>query len=1141
MSVDLTRQLRKISPLGQDIYSNSYDVGTLESMGAQLGYSYAPIIDAVKNYNTFGSMEMDMDYSPLQDMEGYEDHFDSLVYAKNQDHMSVLKDQIDKNQERREILSNSTFVQGLVGGLVDPINLVALPFGGPTVGLGKSLVRGALAAGTTQAGLEAIRYPVDPLATVGESAINIGATTVFGAMMGTAISVPLTRRAAALRKHMESHEEFLKEAGLSPDVQYLTADDLANKLKREDRSLGAIPDKDLESNINLLDKEASNIDARLNELDGKRKTKKVKAEIENLSEARAKTQKEIDNIRYERGLRSTEDSDIDFDNPYDLDPNIFINSPFFKFVTTPFKRVLQSKIDNIGKKAMVMLGNDSGLALVANRIGASLGKSVYQQAKVMEAEWVQYNRQMLKLWGDGIGQQPTMILGLNVTDVVQKGSKLKSKVTGNDTSRTYGDFLKEASYKRVHGIKGSNNLEKQTIKLMDDFYKGFEERLMEIGLLGSLKKLQDRNGTLKGRLIFLEAKKNPNLYEQKKIDSIKAEMAENEMSIESMSDQNFMPSNEDVFMPRYFNIAKITKDRENFEKILRNWFRENPYIYVREGGKYVKKDLSKNPEKIKDRAKEATDKILGIQDLADPESITYGYGKSKHLRHRELDIPNKLIYDYIVQDPLVVMKMYAHKTSGVYQFHKRFGAGISEVLDDLEMKMTQKGNTQDEINLFRRDFKGMYDRIVGSPITDISRIDNKMANWMKEAAYLNYLGASGFSAIPDFARIIMEHELGDVLKATTAILDQDSMTVKLTNIERDLIGEGIELEIGSSHLRTTEHLSNNPFSNSWWDSARNAYSIANLLGPMTAIAKRLDGIVRGHTLLEMAVRVSNGLASNQDTTYLARYGIDIQTAKRISKQPFEKGDKGLLLPNTTKWEDQDLAETFRTAMQSGILNTVMMGTPADRPLISDGVVYVKHSIAKVFGYEEDPIVKGFSKVESGLLGMPFQFMSYSFAAMNKVTGAYSQGQIKNRMAGVFAAIGLGYLSVQIKTPQFAWEEMSWSDRFTRAFDQSGLLSLYSDLMYTSIGTSMALGHGNYMDGLVSAKFPQQENTFDAITGVLGAGASITADLTINPAVDFINGDYGEGTKTFLRSLPFARLWFWKDEMNSFSLGLSRSF
>jgi len=145
------------------------------------------------------------------------------------------------------------------------------------------------------------------------------------------------------------------------------------------------------------------------------------------------------------------------------------------------------------------------------------------------------------------------------------------------------------------------------------------------------------------------------------------------------------------------------------------------------------------------------------------------------------------------------------------------------------------------------------------------------------------------------------------------------------------------------------------------------------------------------------------------------------------------------------------------------------------------------------------------------------------------------------MSGVFAAMGLGYLAVKIKTPDFAWEDMDTSDKFTRAFDQSGLLALYSDLMYTSISTSMALGHGNYMEGLVSAKFPQDPDAIAAFTGIMGAGPSITTDLTINPAIDFLNGDYGEGAKDFIRNLPFARLWLWKDEMNSFSLGLSRSF
>jgi hypothetical protein len=64
---------------------------------------------------------------------------------------------------------------------------------------------------------------------------------------------------------------------------------------------------------------------------------------------------------------------------------------------------------------------------------------------------------------------------------------------------------------------------------------------------------------------------------------------------------------------------------------------------------------------------------------------------------------------------------------------------------------------------------------------------------------------------------------------------------------------------------------------------------------------------------------------------------------------------------------------------------------------------------------------------------------------------------------------------------------------------------------------------------------------DAVTGVLGAGPSIATDLTINPAIDFINGDYGEGMKTFLRNLPFMRLWFWKDDMNEMTRGISRAF
>jgi hypothetical protein len=163
------------------------------------------------------------------------------------------------------------------------------------------------------------------------------------------------------------------------------------------------------------------------------------------------------------------------------------------------------------------------------------------------------------------------------------------------------------------------------------------------------------------------------------------------------------------------------------------------------------------------------------------------------------------------------------------------------------------------------------------------------------------------------------------------------------------------------------------------------------------------------------------------------------------------------------------------------------------------------------------------------------------AANNKVTAAYTQGQIKNPMIGAFAAMGLGYLAVQIKTPDWAWEQMEWSDRFARSFDQSGLLALYSDLLYSSINTSMALGYDNYMEGIISPKFPQEEDYVDAATGLLGAGPSIAVDLTVNPMASFINGEAGEGMKTFIRNLPFMRVWLWKDQMNAMTRGLEDLF
>ena len=1282
MAVDIRSTLGPIGP--------SFPLSTEESpeffevVKAQLGYSYQPVIDALSN-SRFLDIEFDPEYDPRPDMVGYEDYFDTLVHAKNAEHMSVLKDQLDKNAERRQTMADAGFWTNVGAGFLDPVNLIALPFGGPSVGILRSAGRGAVAAGATQAGLETLRAPFDPMGTTSEVAVNIGATTVFGGLINGAVSIPMSRRADAFRRTEQSHKEFMEAAGVSEDVSRLLPDDVLNKLPRDERAFAAATDDDIRVAIEAEEGNIFGAEARLKELNELDQSRMSVEEMESISNETAsllaninKSEATISANKHERALRSIEDAAGVADN-YDIAPNIFVDSPFFKAVSTPMKRGLNSKVVNSAKSALLKLGHDSGLTLSMNKFGRSIGPSVYQKSVIMEGEWVQANSALTDIWSKTLGfeQGARRPLGINVADIVERGSKIR---TGED--RTYGTWLREVGRKRINGLEPSDEMEGQAIEIMNKFYKRWEDRLEEVGLLGSRKNLEETIKRQEYRLnevtqkldnwekLMREGKlknlKRPasdirDMYEAK-ILRLNDAIEENRMSIESLADQTIRPANEDVFMPRYWDTNKIRKNRAELEKIIADWYKSNPVIYKKEGGKFRRVELDPSDEATAARAKETVDGILGLKDTLHPENIAYGFGKSKHLRHRELDIPNRLVYDFIVQDPIAIMKAYTHRTAGVYQFKKMFGnRSIADVLDDLKEEMILAGNSQKEINAFRRDFAHMYDRIVGSPVHNFDRIDFKAAQMVKDLAYMNYLGSAGFSAISDFSRIIMEHEMGDILKGLTSVLERDKM--KLSLEETRALGEAIDIMKGSAHIRMTDNMTNNPLQNSAWDTARNVYNVANLLGPMTQIAKEFDGLLRGHMLIKLSKQWVDGSISQKDATYLARYGITRELAEVYAKAPVQQTKSGLYIPNTSAWNDtiqfpdttakiitgptdtgapafyrqkentiyidedyirdvmwdqrgwenpkvegvrpipegiinspndlvtfikmheimhskysakdlgiadkrtkqgkadyenaiNDLAikelenqpriraedtETFRTAMQSGILNTVMMGTPADRPIITDGVVYVPHRIAKTFGYEEDSIVKGYSRVESGILGLPFQFYSYSLAAMNKVTAAYTQGQIKNPMTGVLAAMGLGYLAVQIKTPDWAWEQMEWSDRFARSFDQSGLLALYSDLLYSSINTSMALGYDNYMEGIISPKFPQEEDYVDAATGLLGAGPSIAVDLTVNPMASFMNGEAGEGMKTFIRNLPFMRVWLWKDQMNAMTRGLEDLF
>jgi hypothetical protein len=884
-------------------------------------------------------------------------------------------------------------------------------------------------------------------------------------------------------------------------------------------------------------------------------------------------------------------------------------------------------------------------------------QSVYQKSATSQGRWVRAHDELLQLWQQDTNALPTNKLDINVADVSRR-------LTRSDN--TYKNWLTTVSEKRIKNVTELTENEIKAVGVINKYFDDARVRLEDVGLIGTEKGVNNRIKMLEAKVEELNAAKTvaegkktkkaqrEALLLEERLQGLGRVLAEEKQTQLGLQDLNPNVDNEDVFFPRFWDKGAIRKRRADLFNILKAWYTANPEVidFDSKTATFVKKQLAADEKLIEERVNLTIDRILGESDPTNVDRIAFGHGRSKHFRHRQVDIPNKLVTDFIVTDPLAVMQTYASRIEPRYEYARMFGDSVDGVMFDMELEMIRKGQSEKDIARMRRDYRHMYDRVGGALRRDPDSWDQKAAQFLRDAASFSYMGSAGLAALPDFGRIVMEHDMENVLKGMQALMDKN--TVKLGANEIRYAGEAIDILRGSAHLRLMDDLSNNIDGNELLNTARNAFYIANGLAPMTVIAKQLAGIVDAHTIIDYSIRYSK--LTDQERTWLAKYGIGQDDAAQIAKAPWQKTENGLYLANSDSWADNffipeidgkridvlevnedsspvgktrgdryipaffreeesriyfdreyiegkmfdskawlnpkmegvepledifktpkqwsnfvmlheimhtrsriksgettpqyenrinqmamaeykqqqtintDLATKFRTALNSGVLNTIMAATPADKPIINDGIVYIPSHIGRMFGFAEDAKYKGYTRIENGFLGLPFQFYSYVLANVNKTVGALAQGQIKQRMLGVSVSMGLAYMALSIRTPDYAWEKMTWRDKFARSFDMSGVMALYSDLFYTSMHTSLALGGPNITGGLLSPKFPQQKSALDAITGVAGAGPSWAADM-FRGTYNVASGEYGEGFKEIARNLPFARMWFLKDDIN----------
>ena len=1218
-------------------------------VSAQLGYTYAPLIDATINAIRFRDEE-DPDYDSTRDMIGYEEYAVDLIDAKNEEHMRELKKEIDENKERRQVLLESSIPKQLIAGIFDPINLVALPFGGFALGPTRAALKVGTQVAGLQVGLEAARLPFDPLGTVEESFGNVAMAFGGGAIIGGAVGAVMSKRVAALKQLEKESIDLIKQTEKGPDKTLLqkakdsgkerpfeiTKEVKINKkgdaepVYTNEYLIGlknALPLERFGNEKRLANLKAKNADVYAAELKGLNQ-RKAELETKNKSPKITEEQKQtnlntikdinkqielgnsynktLDDIESNQKILSQIDAElavrrvdedaqknVGLQDPMALEKNWFTDSFIYKAIPTPIKTVLQdSKIPTVIKEAMYNLIGDSGMNLVKTKFGLVSENSVYQLSKIREGEWVAVHDLLRTIYKEQYGKN-LYAMDIDVDDIV---SRVRKKTTYHDwLSETYQKILKEEPL---------TDIEKRVKGQIDGFMQRWEKRLRDEGIIGDVKSLQkevnaknlrvyrdvkelqeiavlnkqaqdkydvilkdlndrfmgvgDKIGLTPKQIEFLESLKlqqkkgvflSKNMQFKKnalirRIQRNSNELIDLDANLKIAKETPVLPANEEFFFPRYWSADKIKENREKFAQILTDWFISNPTITIKNAKGLTERVPARtpdeiiratNPKSVQERVDSVIKKLTNeATDLTDDSVAFYGYGKSKHFRHRELDIPNKLVTDFIETNPVQVMRIYTQRVAPKYEFSKKYGGrSIDDVLDDLDDDMLKAGRSESEINKLRKNFLHSYDRVVGRVLTDPTRLDLRFANMLRDLAQLNYLGSAGISSIPDVAKVFMEHEMKNVFKGLYGILSDSK--VRMTRKELRVAAEALEILQGDAHMKYVEDLTNNPLESGFRTKARSAFYILNGLAPITNIIKKLDGIIRQHELIEFAIKDANGTATSKDIMYLRRYGIDKQASIEISNANWEKSDSGMYLANTEKWTtSQETLDKFRVAINSGVSNTVVMGTPADKPIIADGVAYIPSWIGKKFGMKEDARYRGYSRIETGLAGLPFQFWSYSFAAANKITAAMATGQAKNRAIAAITAMGLGYMSLSIKYDlagtSYIWDKMSIEDKMARSFDSSGLGAMYSDLFYTSMQTSLALGGPDISMGLLQPKFPQEKSYVDAFTGIGGAGPSIGYDLAEGAYKFAVDGDMN-GASQFIKNLPYMRLWFIRDEMN----------
>ena len=1065
--------------------SDETPVSWYEGWKANVAYNNMPLIERVEEERLFGNTPVDFTFDVVSNIsEDLLPYYDDLVRAKNPQHLAYLEGRARTAIERRRKAADAPLTAQLAGGITDPLTLTVFIPGLNYIKLGKTFTQAVTRAGGVGAGYgiasELRRAPFAVADEPGESYANVAAATVFSAAFGG-----IMKGAPYAKPFFQSGAAKVNKLFKGEKIDHMTPTDNVGALSLDD---GYTPAKG-----------------------------------------------------------------------GDYDP--VVSNP----LGSPSQRAMQrTDIPDDVKELFMSLSYNGSVSTQGARRGIGI-QSVAQESVTYQGQFQNIVRRMRDLHSQEVRG-------------VQKAAQFFQVYNprsgfddwASDTVRRYIFSKSSDPQLRRIAADGISDQQKEVGVLIADAFKAFSDDMRYYGVVKDDEKLRaliaknqtDLDGvTTKLQKLESDIAKMPNKAGTKKQFALQSSLDQRQATlkarIEFYEGQIGKVLREDFTFPIFYNKDLLSKD-EGARSALTQIFADDFTAQRLAAGE--------DPAGAFADAERTLSRILQEdgEDMANILQSKTTTARAKHLKSRKTNVDVAKVYDYILTDP-EALYTYFDRMGRQISFANKFGGrNIDEVLEDMEDSLRQAGKSNEEISRLKADFYGDYERVMGTLQRSPDRLDNAAIKAAKTWTGWTFLPFAGVSAITDPGSIVMAHGFKDVFAAGIAAADGAFRTQVIK--EAQAAGELLDI---TKNVYARELLSDTVrrvkpnLLERIQQRGNQAFYTLNGLAPITFAGKTLDSIIVQDKFIKLSRQWAEGKISLFDREYLARYGIDEDMAKFISTAPTEKSDiftrrgTAFEVSNTDDWDistvqGRETVRKYQAAIASHANNTIVMGQTFDKPLIVDGIVYMKdnpffQAIRKKYPTQfklEKQLRTGavnMVRVESGLLTVPFTFMNFAFGANNKILGAIKDPNRQHRLQGIVALLGLSYLSLSFKKPDYWFEKRTSPDVIARVVDHSGVFGIYSDLAYTALqmaGNAGVVGK----DAFIPPKYinpNEDEALFDAFLEPLGAPAGLATEY-VRAMDDYFSGRESDAAEKMKYALPFIGLPVFGNDVRDFVGELGRN-